>query len=263
MAARDQSPRRPAREEARVSNELLHAINETKRPRILVVGDLILDHYIAGDVDRVSREAPVPILVANRDDWKLGGAANVGANIVSMGALAHLVGVVADDDAGRQFRKIVRSTKGLGVTLVTVDDRPTTIKTRVVAQQQQMLRIDREIDAPLKPTATRELNKVFKERLRECELVIVSDYGKGVLSDQFTRDLIAAARKAGKPVLVDPKGRDYSKYTGATAITPNRLEAETATGMMCDTDPHTEACAKHLQAELKLDVASSPSDPAA
>src|SRR5262245_54149287 len=124
--------------------ELLHALNATKRARIVVVGDIILDHYIAGAVDRISPEAPIPVLALRKEEFKLGGAANVGANVVSMGATAHLIGVLGNDGAGKKVREAVRQTKGLGLTAVVAQDRPTIVKTRLVAQQQQMLRVDRE-----------------------------------------------------------------------------------------------------------------------
>jgi len=233
---------------------LLHALNETKRPRILVIGDVILDHYVKGEVDRISREAPIPVLEVRGEEFKLGGAANVGANLVSMGTQAHLIGVIADDDAGRQFKQIVRSTRGLDFTPVYTTDRPTIIKTRVVAQHQQMLRFDREITDPMPPKVYKELAKVLKAKLAECDFLIISDYAKGALSDDLTREAIKLARARKIPILVDPRGRDYSKYAGATAVTPNRLEAELATGISCATDETIEQACRKLRDDFKLEV---------
>lgn len=238
-----------------MSHDLLHALNAPHKSRVLVVGDIILDHYIQGDVSRISPEAPIPVLHVSGEEHKLGGAANVAANVTSMGARAHLIGVVAPDSAGKTIARLVKSNRGMTATLIEVDDRPTIVKTRMVARYQQMLRVDAERNAPLPNAIMTQLKQALEAELKQAGLVVLSDYGKGVLSDEFTRWAIARCRKAKVPVLVDPKGRDYSKYAGASAITPNRGEAEAATGLSCETDKGIESVARKLRDDLQLECA--------
>ena len=239
-----------------MTQDLLHAVNAAARPHIAVVGDLILDLYVRGDVSRVSPEAPIPVLAVKHQEYKLGGAANVAANIVSMGGTVTLVGALADDEAGKMLRSLARATKSLTLSPVVVNDRPTIVKTRMVAQHQQMLRVDEERAGELAAISYRDLRAALESALKDgADLLILSDYGKGVLSERFTREAVALARKAKVPVLVDPKGRDYAKYAGATAITPNRAEAEAATGVLCDGDAGAARAAKWLLDKLKLDAA--------
>lgn len=238
-----------------MSNDLLHAVNETSKPRIVVIGDLILDHYIKGDVSRISPEAPIPVLAVKEQEYKLGGAANVAANIVSMGGKVKLIGALSDDEAGRAFKTLVRKMRGLTMEAIQLDDRPTIIKTRMVAQHQQMLRVDAERVGPLTKKHSSTLKTAVRNALKDADLLILSDYGKGVLSDSLTRELIAMARKMKLPVLVDPKGRDYSKYAGATAVTPNKTEAEAATGIALNDEASIRKAADWLSRELDLGFA--------
>lgn len=238
-----------------VSNDLLHVVNETSKPRVVVIGDLILDHYIKGDVSRISPEAPIPVLAIKEEEHKLGGAANVAANIVSMGGQVKLIGAIGKDEAGRAFKKIVRSMRGLSMQAVELEDRPTIIKTRMVAQHQQMLRVDAERVSPMPKSADKALKAALTDALKDADLLIISDYGKGVMSDALTKHVIKLGRKARVPVLVDPKGRDYSKYAGATAVTPNRGEAEAATGISLSDDAAVRKAADWLSENLQLDFA--------
>ncbi len=199
-------------------------------PRVLIVGDLILDRYVTGDVSRISPEAPIPVLAASHEDDRLGGAGNVAANLRAMEAEVAIVGVFGDDGLGRHGRSLF---EGIGVEVggcVVDPDRPTTVKTRLVSGVQQMLRVDWERAHPCSGAVESSLVAGALERVGQSDAVILSDYGKGVLTPTVLRAVIDACKAAGVPVLVDPKGSDYARYAGATLLTPNRKEAEQALG---------------------------------
>lgn len=196
-----------------------------KKARLLVVGDVMLDRYWFGDVSRISPEAPVPVVRVGRTEERLGGAANVARNIVAVGAAARLLSVVGEDEAGGRIQQLL-SADGIEAQLHRDPALATTIKLRVIGRQQQLLRIDFETE----PGHEALMSKLadFESRLASADLVILSDYGKGGL--RHIERMIEAARKAGKSVLVDPKGDDYSRYKGATMITPNRAEFREVAG---------------------------------
>jgi D-beta-D-heptose 7-phosphate kinase/D-beta-D-heptose 1-phosphate adenosyltransferase len=210
--------------------ELEKLVLSLGRPRVLIVGDLILDQYLSGDVTRISPEAPIPILSAKRSEDRLGGACNVAANLVAMQAEVDIVGVLGEDGWGRALRQLL-SEQGIDTTGIVLDHtRPTIQKTRLMSGSQQMLRVDHEDPRPVQGDALASLLKLLPERVRRAKAVVLSDYGKGVLTQEVIRCAIDAARAAGIPVLVDPKGEDYARYRGATLVTPNRKEAEQALG---------------------------------
>lgn len=193
--------------------------------RVLVVGDAMLDRYWFGDVDRISPEAPVPVVRVRSTEERLGGAANVARNIVSVGAQARLLTVVGDDDAGRSIGRLLAASEIRGH--LHADPRlATTVKVRVIGRQQQIVRVDFET-APEAEVLAAHLDE-YERLLPECEVVLLSDYGKGGLA-HIVR-MIELARAAGRPVLVDPKGDDYSRYAGATLVTPNRAELREVIG---------------------------------
>jgi len=196
-----------------------------KKARLLVVGDVMLDRYWFGDVSRISPEAPVPVVRVGRTEERLGGAANVARNIVAVGAAARLLSVVGEAEAGGRIQQLL-SADGIEAQLHRDPALATTIKLRVIGRQQQLLRIDFETE----PGHEALMSKLadFESRLASADLVILSDYGKGGL--RHIERMIEAARKAGKSVLVDPKGDDYSRYKGATMITPNRAEFREVAG---------------------------------
>jgi D-beta-D-heptose 7-phosphate kinase/D-beta-D-heptose 1-phosphate adenosyltransferase len=195
--------------------------------RVLVVGDLILDRYVSGDVPRISPEAPVPVVHVKSEDDRAGGAANVAANVASLRGRPLLAGVCGDDVAGRLLRAKVR-TAGVPLAGVRVDrSRPTIEKTRILARHQQMLRFDRERPAPLEGAVERRLVEWIRSRRGRVDAVVLSDYAKGVL----TPAVVAAACSLRAEVVVDPKGRDFTRYRGADGVTPNAHEAEAATGI--------------------------------
>lgn len=219
------------------------------RARILVVGDVMLDRYWFGDVERISPEAPVPVLKVSRTEERPGGAANVARNIAALGAQATLLSVVGDDEAGRCLGSLLTSQPGVHALLHCDPKIATTVKLRAVARQQQLLRIDFET-APGHEVLQAKLAD-FRARLPEADVVLLSDYGKGGLT--HISEMIRLARAAGKPVLVDPKGEDYARYQGATLLTPNRSEFRQVAGGWQDEATLT-AKAQALRERLGLEA---------
>ncbi|MBI4755117.1 MAG: D-glycero-beta-D-manno-heptose-7-phosphate kinase [Betaproteobacteria bacterium] len=204
-------------------------IPDTSRARVLVVGDVMLDRYWFGDVSRISPEAPVPVVKIERVEERPGGAANVALNVAALGAGATLLSVVGADEAGQTLERLLDAA-GIDVSLQRDSELSTTIKLRVIGRQQQLLRIDFE-NWPTHEVLRAKLLE-FAQLIGEVDIVVLSDYGKGGLA--HIREMIALAREARKPVLVDPKGDDYERYAGATVITPNRAELREVVGKWVD-----------------------------
>ncbi len=216
--------------------------------RVLVVGDVMLDRYWFGDAERISPEAPVPVVRVASAEERLGGAANVARNITALGARAALLSVVGDDEPGRAIDRLLRADRIEG-HLHVHPSLPTTVKLRVIARRQQLARIDFE-SRPEVEQLQAHLDD-FARLLQDCDLVIVSDYGKGGLA--HIARMIELARAARRPVLVDPKGEDYSRYAGATLITPNRAELREVVGRWRDeADLHQRA--QDLRQRLQIDA---------
>jgi len=217
--------------------DLAKLVREIGRPTVVVVGDAMLDRYVFGGISRISPEAPIQILRVAREEERPGGAASVAHDLAALGARVRLVGCVGDDEAGAALRRLVTSAGVSGAGLVETKGRPTTLKTRMVARgaahsvSQQVLRVDREDTRPFDAATEKRLVAAFRKALRGAGAVVISDYAKGVISETSAQAMIAAARAAGAAVVVDPKGRDYARYRGATVITPNRKEAFEATGV--------------------------------
>ena len=216
------------------------------KARVLVVGDVMLDRYWFGDVSRISPEAPVPIAKIDHIDQRAGGAANVARNIVALGGQAVLLSVIGDDEAGDQLQQLMQHNQ---VQTHFLRDKTiaTTVKLRVVARNQQLIRLDFE-DAPTHEVLN-SVTRQYRDLLADCDVVILSDYGKGGLTHVTT--MIEWAQQAGKPVLIDPKGDDYEKYAGATLLTPNRAELRQVTGSWQDEVALTEK-AQSLREHLGL-----------
>jgi len=195
------------------------------RARVLVAGDVMLDRYWFGEVDRISPEAPVPVVRIARTEDRLGGAANVARNIVALGAKATLIGIVGADEPGGNIARLLDDAH-IAHRLVTDPQLSTTLKTRVLGRQQQLLRVDVE-NSP-SPGALAAMERDVQTLLSEHDVLVLSDYAKGALA--HAAPLIALARAANIPVLVDPKGEDYTRYRGADLITPNRLEMQQTVG---------------------------------
>jgi len=230
-------------------------VRSAGRPRILIVGDLILDRYVSGEVTRVSPEAPIPILTARSAEERLGGAGNVAANLVAMGAEVDVAGVVGDDGWGRALRDLLEK-QGIETGACTVDpSRPTIRKTRMMSGAHQMLRVDNEDSRPISGKTSEDLVGLLPARVARARAVVLSDYGKGCLNRDVIAVVVKAARAAGVPVLVDPKGEDYSRYRGATLVTPNRREAEEAVGRRLGRIEEFSKAADDLMAQADLDAA--------
>jgi len=209
-------------------------LDRIEQARILIVGDLILDQYIWGQVNRISPEAPIPVVEVTRESYSLGGASNVASNVLALGARAEACGVVGDDDIGRMLLESLRE-RGIGVGAVITDpSRRTTLKTRIVAHKQQVVRVDREDARPVSTEMVERMKTRIHELFPVMDAMIIEDYGKGVIQPELLQGVVAPAMAAGKIVTVDPKRDHFSLYRGVTAITPNRAEAQDATGIRID-----------------------------
>ncbi len=232
---------------------LVSSIKKLGHPRILVAGDVILDQYVFGDVDRVSPEAPIPVLRQVAEEHRLGGAANVAHNLHRLGARVALLGSIGADSSGRCLRRGLEAIAPGGLHLLVTRDRPTTEKTRFLSHGQQLLRVDREEPKPLSRAVERRALSLAGRALANCDAVILSDYGKGLLTPSLVAHVIATARRRKVPVFVDPKGTDWDRYRGATYLTPNRSEAEAATGRKLRTDDELSDAASRLVVDLDLE----------
>ncbi len=214
-------------------SKLLGVVQGFRDVPMLVVGDLLLDHYIWGSVDRISPEAPVVVVAVTEENKRLGGAGNVANNLVSLGAKASICGAVGDDEAGQQMVELF-AEKGVETEGILVDSsRPTTQKTRVIAHAQQVVRVDREVAEPLAENHQKEMGARVSASLKQARGVIVSDYAKGAICPAVF-DALHGRSKTGPAagaVLVDPKAPNFSMYRSATVIKPNRKEAEESSGM--------------------------------
>lgn len=220
--------------------------------RVLVVGDVMLDRFVYGGVERISPEAPIPVLTAERDSVMPGGAGNVARNLAALGAQVVVLGLVGDDAAADRLNEVLALDPGIDARLVVDETRQTTEKTRFIGSRQQLLRVDRESRGAPAPEAVATLLDVAREMLDGCAVLVLSDYAKGAVSDAVAAALIQAAGAAGKPVLVDPKGSDYARYRGAHLVTPNRAEAALAAGRSIDSDADAVAAAQQLAAQAGI-----------
>ncbi len=213
------------------SQSLARAIRAFSGKRVLVLGDIMLDRFVWGSVSRISPEAPVPVVEIRRETTCLGGAANVAANIRSLGARPILIGVIGKDGEGHEVAGKIRSFGAPATGLITVSRRVTSIKTRIIAHHQQVCRADREDKSPLSAGVQARVIARFLKYLDSSDAVIISDYAKGMISRPLLRHILPRARDAGKIVCVDPKLKDLAAYQPATVITPNVLETERASGL--------------------------------
>ncbi|OIQ99719.1 D-beta-D-heptose 7-phosphate kinase [mine drainage metagenome] len=219
---------------------------DTSKSRVLIVGDVMLDRYWFGEVSRISPEAPVPVVKVERVEERPGGAANVARNVAALGARATLLSVVGADEAGTTLARLL-AVDGIATSLHQDAQLSTTVKLRVIGRQQQLLRIDFET-SPNHEVLRAKLAE-FEQRLADCDVVILSDYGKGGLA--HIAQMIDLARTAGRPVLVDPKGEDYRRYAGATLLTPNRSELREVVGRW-SSEAELEAKVAALRRELDV-----------
>lgn len=225
--------------------------------RVAVIGDLMLDLYLTGSVTRISPEAPVPVVQVEEEHSALGGAANVAANVVALGAHCDLLGVIGSDTGGKGIRSALEQLDGEGRVrplLVERPDRPTTTKTRVMARHQQVVRFDRERDDDLDDAAAQELARLVRESAATADVIALEDYNKGVLTPVVIRTALEVASERGIPVVVDPKFRHIFEYRGATIFKPNALELTAALGVPLrpDDDDFLEAARERFECQHLL-----------
>ena len=225
-----------------------------KIPKILVIGDLMIDQYLWGSCERISPEAPVQIINVENESKILGGAGNVINNLNALNAKVDVISVVGDCNSSEELKKLLSKINVDTQYLVTQKDRITSRKSRIISSQQQVVRFDHESTEEINIKSQKNILKTFKKIVNSYDVVLLSDYGKGVLTDNLTKDLIKVSCENNKRVLVDPKGLDFSKYSGAYLLTPNKKEASEATSIKIkDNDSLKEAILK-LKKEYKLDV---------
>lgn len=223
------------------------------RVKVLVIGDVMLDRYWWGNVDRISPEAPVPVVRLKNSESTAGGAANVAVNVAGLGAVPYLVGLIGDDEEGNELKKDLIEKGIFAGGLLILDGRPTTVKTRVVAHSHHVVRIDSEHTDELDQQQSDTVWKDIEGVIGKSDVVVLSDYAKGILSEHLVSKVIAESIARSKPVLVDPKGREYKKYKGATLLTPNRMEASHAAGLDADGAEGLSRIARKLLEEVGLE----------
>ena len=226
-----------------------------KDARVLVVGDLILDEFLWGDVSRISPEAPVPVVWVKKESFMPGGASNVANNLSSLGARVYLAGVVGDDERGAILKGELEQ-RGVDTTGIVVDDsRPTILKTRVVAQHQQVVRIDKERVDPLGPNVAAKLVRYIESVIKDMDAVIIEDYGKGVITSALLSKIVPTAKRYGKIISVDPKEEHFKYYKGISVITPNNHEASKAVGFQIKDNATLVRAGKELLKKLNCKIA--------
>ncbi len=236
------------------NQSLLPWVAKLAGKRVLVIGDVMADHYVWGKVERVSPEAPIPVVHVSKEEVRPGGASNVACNIAGLGGRASLAGVIGSDVMGETLRNLLRE-KGIDPSgLVKDPERPTIQKSRVMALQQQVVRVDRESNAPLTAMVQESFLSACLRAVQSCDAVLFSDYAKGALSASLVSQVTKAARQLGKIVAADPKPANMAWFAGASVVTPNLGEAEAATGLRITDNASAEAAGRVLLERLKCDA---------
>jgi D-beta-D-heptose 7-phosphate kinase/D-beta-D-heptose 1-phosphate adenosyltransferase len=226
--------------------ELLASIDRLRAARVLCIGDVMLDHYVYGQSDRLSPEAPVPVLAIDSETQNLGGAGNVLRNLAALGVGMSFVSVVGNDPTGREVENLLAELDGAEIHVLVQPQRVTTVKTRFIAVNQHLLRVDRENAAPLGPYIRDDLIRLMRELVNSHTVVAISDYAKGLLADGVALEIIKTAQEAGAKVVVEPKGGDHIRYRGADVLMPSRRELAQATGLPVATAGEVAAAARSL-----------------
>jgi len=232
--------------------DLLHSIN--KRPKVLVIGDLIIDKYLWGDCQRISPEAPVQIVDLDSESSSLGGAGNVVNNLNSLGADVDIISVIGKCQSGELVKSML---DGIGVSseyLLTEKNRDTSVKTRVISSHQQVIRFDKESKHEISSSSSNKILSLLKTIIFKYDVILISDYGKGVLTVELTKEIIKVAKIKKKRVLVDPKGQDFSKYKGSFLLTPNKKEAGLATKIEIKNKQSLEKALKFLKEKIQITI---------
>lgn len=236
-------------------NQIKNGIANFKKTNVLVVGDLILDEFLWGDVTRISPEAPVPIVWVRKESFMPGGASNVANNLRSLGANVLLAGVIGDDERGAVLKGVL-SQKGIDTSGVFADAaRPTILKTRVVAQHQQVVRIDKENTDSVDDEIVRKMTRWIGTVIKDVDAVIIEDYGKGVITARLLSGVVPLAKRYGKIIAVDPKEENFKYYKAVTLITPNNHEASRAVGFEIKDDASLKKAGGELLRKLKCKIA--------
>jgi rfaE bifunctional protein kinase chain/domain len=234
--------------------ELKKHLDKFSNVKVLVIGDVMLDRYQWGTVSRISPEAPVPIVTLEKESVALGGAANVALNIIGLGAKVYLFGLVGDDPDGKTLSSLLHASDISAEYLSVHEHRQTTVKTRIIAHNQQVVRLDQEKIDAISDTDSEVIVSKIQELLDEIDVVVVSDYAKGLLTDNLLASLIAACGKRKKKILIDPKGKDYTKYRGATILTPNQKEAVDACSLDDGSDDLSQIAGNKLLEDLSAEA---------
>lgn len=221
--------------------------------KVLCLGDVMLDCFVSGDVNRISPEGPVPVLCVNSKQYFAGGAANVARNIASLGARCTLVGVIGRDPEGEQLTSLLETSEGIDTRLIEVANRSTTIKMRFLGQNQQMLRVDHENNDALSKYDEAKIIQLVCDLVRSHSAVVLSDYAKGLLSESVVRAIVTESKNHGVPVIVDPKTADLSRYSGASVVTPNLREAYAASGIQANSDDESNAASELILSRFQID----------
>jgi D-glycero-beta-D-manno-heptose-7-phosphate kinase len=235
-----------------MKNKLIGYIGQFKNARIMVIGDLMVDEYIWGNVSRISPEAPVPVVSVTSESLRLGGAGNVIHNIHALGGTVHISGIVGNDEMGRRL-VLDLSRMGLDTQGIVVEpERPTTVKTRIIAHHQQVVRFDREVPRPIPDSIREQILANLEERIDDLDAILISDYAKGVVSEPLMDRVRALAQAKGKIVAVDPKVKNFSLFRDVTIITPNHQEAAEGAGRIVQSEEDLLEVGRILLERLKV-----------
>ncbi|MFY4760709.1 D-glycero-beta-D-manno-heptose-7-phosphate kinase [Aliarcobacter butzleri] len=226
----------------------------SKKPNILVIGDLMIDHYLWGSCDRISPEAPVQVVNVKKESSVLGGAGNVINNLFTLGATVDVISVIGDDNVANELKSLLEKIKISTSSLIVENNRKTSKKSRLIASQQQVLRYDMESIDDINEESHKKIISNLEKNIKKYSSIILSDYGKGVLTTKLTQDIINIANKNEVKVLVDPKGKDYSKYKGSYTLTPNKKEAQEATNIDIKDENSLINALKNLKEKCDLEV---------
>ena len=227
---------------------------QNKTPKILVIGDLMIDHYLWGSTERISPEAPVQVVNVETESILLGGAGNVINNLNALGSVVDVISVIGECETSVELKNLLSAIKVSTEYLITQKDRVTSKKSRIIASHQQVARYDRESTDEIDKKLQLAIIKVFKAIVNNYDVILLSDYGKGVLTFELTQSLITIANENNKKLLVDPKGLDYSKYEGAYLLTPNKKEASEATNLVIKDDSSLNQAIKSLKEQCNLEI---------
>lgn len=234
--------------------DIKELIEKFSKVKVLIVGDVMLDRYWWGSVSRISPEAPVPVVKLERMSAAAGGAANVAANVVGLGAEALLVGLIGNDSEGVLLAEILEAANISPKHLISTEERQTAVKTRIIAHSQQVVRVDNEKIAPISQREVERILGHIERTIEQADIVIISDYAKGLLVENLLSRLITKCDSVKKKVLVDPKGKDYTKYSRATFLTPNQKEATEACGFEDFEDNPVEKAGETLLEKISTDA---------